>query len=239
MTRNIPLFLICFIFIGNNMDAAEQAAVVMDKDGKVKHLIVQPGPVTVNDLKESFHEIGGADPAFVPPREMAISEPLPQFAAPETLKLANEIKTVQTKPIIVEPLTPVSTLEFSGLTIPHVSTVTEPEPPIPQPLYEPNQNGVIVLPGRSRASSEEGIANPFDIRLIAAKAVNEVKIRVGGVVMGDRRPTAIINGRPYSANDRWNGFNVVRVRRDSLLMERDGVFVLIPRGRDIAIKIPL
>jgi hypothetical protein len=212
--------------------AGEQAAVVVDNAGKVTTLIVQPGPVTVQDLKENYHEVGEADPDFVPPPE-SISEP----EKPTQHISANEIPVREEN--AKAPTSSVVAFDFSGPSKPRTPVDQQVEAPLPQPLYEPNQNNIIVLPGRHRFSSDEGIANPFDIRVIAAKSVNEVKIKVGGVVMGGQKPTAIVNGRPLSANDRWSGFNVVSVRRDALLLERDGVFVLIPRGRDISIKIPL
>jgi hypothetical protein len=246
MTKNVSLIFLGSLLFGGSLAAADQAAVVMDKDGKVNHLLVQPGPVTVSEVKESFHQIGEADPAFIPPPATPIVEPTaaPTPVVAEVKPVVSPASRVEivASPLLSAPI-PVSTLDFSAQKTnqaPVVRSVVQAvEPPLPQPLYEPNQNGVVVLPGRTRGSSEEGIANPFDIRLIAFKPVNELKIRVGGVVMGGDKPTAIVNGRPYSANDRWSGFNVVMVRRDSLLIERDGVFILIPRGRDISIKIPL
>ena len=206
---------------------------------------------------------GTADPSFIPPPTTLISEPNQTLStiAPETKPtppvdqpdqaIASAPVTpapVALAPVALAPapvtpapaiLTPPAAPKFAEREAPRPRTPTPSvESPLPQPLYEPSQAGVVILPGRTRASSEEGVANPFEIRLIAAKPVNELKIRVGGVVMGDK-PTAMVNGRPFSASDRWSGFNVVQVRRDALLLERDGVFVLIPRGREITIKIPL
>lgn len=208
---------------------------MVDKDGRVKSLIVQPGPVTVRELQESFHQVGDTDPEFVPPPPL-LSEP-PESGRP--VDKAQPEPAVPKQGCCAQKTKSVVTMEFGGQDTASSEAAPGVAGPLPQPLFEPNQNGVIVLPGRSRVSSDEGIANPFDIRLVGARSIHEVRIRFGGVVMGGERPTAMVNGRPCNAGDRWNGFNVVSVRRDVLVLERDGVFLLIPRGRETAIKIPL
>lgn len=212
--------------------AEDQAAVVVDRDGRVKSLLVEPGPVTLGEIKDSFHEVEETDPDFVPPPP-AILEPA-MVAEPAETQAQSSVNNILPPPNQAAEVAQVSAPPAAV----EVRPAVVPEPPPPLPLFEPNQNGVIVLPGSSRASSGEGIANPFDIRLLGLRAVHEVKIRVGGVVMGDR-PTAMVNSRPCSANDRWNGFNVVAIKRDAVLLERDGVFLLIPRGREVVIKITL
>ncbi len=188
-----------------------------------------------------------ADPSFIPPPTTLISEPNQPLSTPPpepkpTLPAEQQNQASASAPTVAPEPTLLTLLNTPKPAVLEILKPSTPEPfakpPLPQPLYEPNQSGVVILPGRTRLSSEEGVANPFEIHLIVAKPLNEVKIRVGGVVMGDK-PTAMVNGRPYSATDRWNDFNVVQVQKDALLLERDGVFLLIPRGRDIVIKIPL
>lgn len=233
MTKFIPLVILGSALLSGCI-AADQAATGMDKSSKGP-----PSAPSIAQAKPTTDSNNTADPAFIPPSTNLICEPgQPQNMSAQATKppppveahvISEQINTSGPSP--AKPSAP----EIAKTNAP----VPAVESPLPQPLYEPNQNGIVVLPGRTRASSEEGVANPFDIRLIAFKPVNELKIRVGGVVMGGEKPTAIVNGRPYSANDRWSGFNVVQVRKDALLLERDGVFVLIPRGRSISIKIPL
>jgi len=211
MTKHIPLFIIGSALFSSFLVAADQSVAAANEDGKSGQSQALQGSMAS----------GEADPSFVPPPTTLISEPSQPQNAP-TLEVRSVAATVippqvEQKPIPSISVTPpiLGSTKTSSKETAIVTARFTVESPLPQPLYEPNQNGVIVLPGRTRASSEEGVSNPFDIRLIAFKPVNELKIRVGGVV------------------------NVVQVRHDALLLERDGIFVLIPRGREISIKIPL
>lgn len=105
-----------------------------------------------------------------------------------------------------------------------------------QPLLHPDDKGIVIMPGQVRGSSD-GTPNPWEVRLTKTRPIQEVKMRFGGIVLGNR-PTAMINGKPYSAKENIGSFALVRLNPRSLIVERDGVFIQVPRGNEITIRIP-
>lgn len=57
-------------------------------------------------------------------------------------------------------------------------------------------------------------------QLVAAEAKNKIRLQA---TLGGENPTALINGNTYNAGDRVNGFAIVSILDNQIIVERQGV----------------
>jgi hypothetical protein len=261
MRSHFLLFAAVWICISKTiLLGASDTAIRVTRDRQLQAWSRGSIPEAVADRRPTESELDATDPKFLPPPPPIVEpqttrEP-PQENAPNggttthstesepptpaggpPMEEVHAVSGDKTKRMVPPNKEATPAVTSAGLVSERVgATVDATDERLPAPLYEPNQAGVIVIPGPTTAD-ERAVPNPFDIRWVAPKAVNELNIRLGGVVLGPK-PTALINGRPFSRGERWSGFNVVKVTRDRVLMEHNGFFVSIPRGRPIVIRLP-
>lgn len=109
---------------------------------------------------------------------------------------------------------------------------------LPGELLEPNAGGVIIFSDHSGTDTmKQSIANPFAIRVLPKAVTVDTVLKVGGIIYGERR-TVIINGKVCEVGKSVEGFNVHRINREYVIVERDSRFAKIPRNIAVIIRLP-
>ena len=95
----------------------------------------------------------------------------------------------------------------------------------PANALRPDANGVILFAARSKEGGPPQ-------KTAAGGAV----FACGGIIIpGGGAAVAILNGHLAAQNDRLGGFRVVQIIADAVVLERDGTFFVIPRGRRVTL----
>jgi len=113
------------------------------------------------------------------------------------------------------------------------------EPAISADALWPDAANVIAVPGPAEKGrmSAAGLRNPWEIRGARGTGTADTSVACGGVIIGgDGGPAAIVNGRLVRRGDRVDRFNVAAIRRAEILLEQDGVMLVLPRGRLVTIR---
>jgi len=77
-----------------------------------------------------------------------------------------------------------------------------------------------------------GIRNPWEVRSGKKPVAKEILFECGGVVTGgEGGPVAIVNGRITRRGDLLGEFTVAGILPCGVMLERNGSFIVIPRGR--------
>jgi hypothetical protein len=114
----------------------------------------------------------------------------------------------------------------------------ETEPEISADALWPDQGNVIAFPGSAaKGRMAEGLRNPWELRTAQKADRLDCVVHCGGVIIGgDGGPAAIANGRLVRRGDHVDRFIVEGILRTGLLLERDGVFLVLPLGRTVTIR---
>lgn len=122
-----------------------------------------------------------------------------------------------------------------------------PRPPVepissafPVDSQWPDAKGRIAVgsPAGLKASGNAGIRNPWEVRSATRVAVREIPFECGGVVTGgDGGPVAIVNGRIARRGDSFGEFSVAGILPIGVMLERNGSFLVIPRGRPTTVAV--
>lgn len=167
----------------------------------------------------------------------------------------NDIHLIGAK--AVEPLPPVAIARTEAQSLPSVAAKspagavaaeklpdTQPkgweEPAIPKDaLFD--VGGKILLPSRSRVEvakrGEDGLRNPWGIRIAPASSVTDYEIFFGGIVIGPQ-PVALINGQTVVRGESIGIFTLAEIRRSEVVMAYDSTYFVVPQGRKIVVRIP-
>ena len=115
------------------------------------------------------------------------------------------------------------------------------EPAIPPDALWPDGENVVLLlrPSSQGGLAASGLRNPWEIRRVRKASLSDLPIDCGGIIVGGHGgPAAIVNGRIVRRGDRVESFNVAAIRRAEVLLEENGVVVVLPRGRTVMIRMP-
>jgi len=126
----------------------------------------------------------------------------------------------------------------SGIT-PHLP-VELISPAFPSDSQWPDAKGRIAVgsPTRPKASGNAGIRNPWEVRSATRAAAREIPFECGGIVTGgDRGPVAIVNGRIARRGDSFGEFSVAGILPIGVMLERNGSYLVIPRGRPTTVAV--
>ncbi len=126
----------------------------------------------------------------------------------------------------------------AGIT-PHPPVVPI-SPAFPPDSQWPDAKGRIAIgsPEGPKASGNAGIRNPWEVRSATRVAAREIPFECGGVVTGgDGGPVAIVNGRIARRGDSFGEFNVAGILPIGVMLERNGSYLVIPRGRPTTVAV--
>jgi hypothetical protein len=105
---------------------------------------------------------------------------------------------------------------------------------VPANARWPDSHGrILSSPANGFAPTRDaGIRNPWDVRMRPKGATEETVFACGGIIDGgESGPVAFLNGRICRRGDAVGDFSVARVLPDKVLLERNGIVFVIPRGR--------
>jgi hypothetical protein len=188
------------------------------------------------------HASGGSVWTYVP--ASVDSRPLDSFETAEdpTEKVVNIVGTGssgtrrQRAPINVVYFDfPVRSVEREGGQVSPASD----DHAIPEATHWPDSNGRIAAAAASQSnpSAVAGIRNPWEVRAHDPSRGRETVYICGGIISArDGDAIAILNGHVGRRGETIDGFDIARVFADGVLMERDGSFYMIPRGRRTTIS---
>jgi hypothetical protein len=138
----------------------------------------------------------------------------------------------------MEPLR-VFALEFpapSGVVREHAPLVASRDE-YPEGARWPDASGRIAAPPSFPNDHSRGLRNPWEVRVHAGPAGGDTVFLCGGIVVGgDGGPIAIVNGRVVRKGDALGRFAVARVLPAGVVLERNGAYFVIPRGKRTAIS---
>lgn len=105
---------------------------------------------------------------------------------------------------------------------------------IPEGAHWPDASGMIAA-APADAAGQQGdvrIRNPWEVRVRARSAGKDAVFLCGGIICGgEGGPVAFLNGRVVRKGDTLGKFGVARVLAAGVLLERDGSYYVLPRGR--------
>lgn len=117
------------------------------------------------------------------------------------------------------------------------------EPAIPQGCIMPDSNGYLFInrvarPGEGETTKSDP-GNPWGVRVTIKATLAEHIIKLNAIIIGPM-PTAIIDGVPMVSGDQHPTapFKLALVRRQSVVMECDGVYFLVAEGQSVTIQLP-
>jgi hypothetical protein len=105
---------------------------------------------------------------------------------------------------------------------------------LPEGAHWPDADGRI---GAVQAANEDApqaldIRNPWEVRVHGAFIGTDTVFLCGGIVAGGAGgPIAILNGHIVKQGDTLNRYRVGQVMADGVLLEKNGSYFVIPRGR--------
>lgn len=138
----------------------------------------------------------------------------------------------------MEPLR-VFALEFPmppGIVGEHAQPV-ESRDELPEGARWPDASGRIAAPPSLPDGLSRRLRNPWEVRIHAGPAGADTVFLCGGIVVGgDGGPIAIVNGRVVRKGDALGRFAVARVLSACVVLERNGAYFVIPRGKRTAIS---
>jgi hypothetical protein len=109
------------------------------------------------------------------------------------------------------------------------------EPPMPDDAVRPDTNGVIItVHGVPITSDAE---NPWDIRAVAESAITEHTFYFSGNILGIGNPVCYINNAPLIRGDKVGLFNVAYIRREEVILERNGHYYVIPIRKKTTVRL--
>lgn len=118
-------------------------------------------------------------------------------------------------------------------TVPEpIAVVAQPSAQVPVPaatpvvvkaesVIAPNSEGVIDLTAIDQAGNANEPVNPFAVRTAPGEKTREVKLLVGGIILG-KTPCAVVNERLVQSGDSFEGFVVERIETGAVVV-RSGV----------------
>jgi hypothetical protein len=113
------------------------------------------------------------------------------------------------------------------------------KPSLPQGARWPDSHGVITVDVSDKGNQAEdsSVGNPWEVR-IHPKSLEEATVfTCGGIIAGgEEGPVAILNERVVMKGDNIGEFSVAQVRPDEVLLERNGAYFVIPRGRRTTVE---
>jgi hypothetical protein len=112
------------------------------------------------------------------------------------------------------------------------------DPPLPPGARWPDPHGAITAEPLAVGDHPEGpgVRNPWEVRIHPKSPEQETVFSCGGIIAGGGAgPVAILNGRVVMRGDALGDFSVARVRSNEVLLEKNGAYLVIPRGRRVTV----
>jgi hypothetical protein len=105
-------------------------------------------------------------------------------------------------------------------------------------IIAPNDDYVIELDPNLYVAPEPATTNPFVQLYQPPVAWRELTVQISAAVPGPK-PTAIIDGEPYSVGDRFKDLTVYRVEADTVYLRKDSVLLACPVSeRTLRLRLP-
>jgi hypothetical protein len=105
---------------------------------------------------------------------------------------------------------------------------------IPADAYWPDAEGRIAanFAKRDSRSRAAGIRNPWEVRIAPKSTSLDSVFRCNGIIVGgEGGSVAILNGRLVRRGDSLGDFNVAGVLTNGVILERSGLYFVVPMGR--------
>jgi hypothetical protein len=110
------------------------------------------------------------------------------------------------------------------------------EESFPEDARWPDAKGEMLATLRTDTAEESaGIRNPWEVRARPKATAEKTTFFCGGIISGGAGAVAILNGRVVKKGDALGGFRVARVLASGVLLERGGLFYVLPRGRRVTV----
>ena len=130
------------------------------------------------------------------------------------------------------------TVEIAGRGTPNPSpAATAANPGVPQGAFWPDERDRIRL-GADGPGQKTGLGapNPWEVRVRRA-AAEEIAIACGGIITTDSgESVGILNGHLAPKGSVVAGFTVASFTRDAVVLEANGSYLVIPRGRRVTVE---
>jgi hypothetical protein len=111
-------------------------------------------------------------------------------------------------------------------------------PAIPAEAYWPDAQGRIIAAAKQQVNGSKGawIRNPWELRIVPKALGRDTVFECGGIIIGgEGGSVAILNGRISRRGDLLGGFSLVAVLANGVMLERNGSYFVIPKGRRITV----
>jgi hypothetical protein len=134
----------------------------------------------------------------------------------------------------------VFTVEVSSPAAEATSASGVTDQAVPAGAYWPDAHDRIAVSplGPGAPQGAPAIRNPWEVRARPRGPGEETVIACGGIIGGgDGGPVALLNGRVLRRGDTLGQFSVARVLVNEVVLERNGSFVVIPRGRRVTVSV--
>jgi hypothetical protein len=80
--------------------------------------------------------------------------------------------------------------------------------------------------------------NPWEVRLPRGRAREEIIVACGGIILAEGGDcVALLNGRPARTGSAVGRLTVNLIARDAVVLEADGSYYAIPRGRRVTVEL--
>lgn len=80
--------------------------------------------------------------------------------------------------------------------------------------------------------------NPWEVRIPGGRAREEIVISCGGIICAaDGDSVALLNGRPAKTGSAVGGLTIAFIGPDVVVLEADGRYYAIPRGRRVTVEL--
>jgi|HubBroStandDraft_1064217.scaffolds.fasta_scaffold90156_4 hypothetical protein len=155
------------------------------------------------------------------------------------------VRVVGTAPTLIGPAVELRRVLAVDITVPQESQ-NDTRPPlepaasaIPQGARWPDSSGriVAVLPESGTTQRNDGIRNPWEVRVHAKSAGNDTVFLCGGIVAGgEGGPIAILNGHVVKRGDLLGKFHVASIFPASVILGRSGLLFVLPLGRSTTVS---
>lgn len=133
---------------------------------------------------------------------------------------------------------PIEPKKDAGKVIKKTKKVRWTQSDLPKGAIYPNNKGVIVI--GVVALPLERAENPFDLRYVAPGSSTESTILYSGAILNSQtgQPIAFVNGHPAIKGEKVNGaFNLATIRRDEIVLERNGDNYVIALNQPIIMRL--
>jgi hypothetical protein len=111
------------------------------------------------------------------------------------------------------------------------------EPPMPEGALYPDANGIIFAGRAGNKNFSASVRNPWDIRVLQKTSLTEFKMVFGGMIVGDGKAVAFVNGEAYARGDRIGMFNLAEIRFAEVVLESNGTYYVLPEGRKVTVRV--